>query len=116
MDIFRTLIVQANQVELAREVGASYGAGGEGMFVTPLSSTGLYPATHYISSGLIGIEFASMLESPQGLVEGAASLGVNIDLATAEHLLSNADISDEQPFVALERLGLKMISDLNVNA
>ena len=111
MDIFRTLIVQANQVELAREVGASYGAGGEGMFVTPLSATGIYPATHYISTGMIGVEFASMLETAQGLVDGASQLGVTIDLATAEYLLTNADISDEEPFVAMERLGLQMINE-----
>ena len=111
MDIFKTLIVQANQVELAREVGASYGAGGEGMFVTPLSATGIYPATHYISTGMIGVEFASMLETAQGLVDGASQLGVTIDLATAEYLLTNADISDEEPFVAMERLGLQMINE-----
>lgn len=111
MDIFKTLIVQANQVELAREVGASYGAGGEGMFVTPLSATGNYPATHYISTGMIGLEFASMLESAQGLVEGAGQLGVSIDLATAEYLLSNADISDEEPFVAMTRVNLKLVDE-----
>lgn len=110
MDIFKTLIVQANQVELAREVGASFGAGGDGMFLTPLSATGNYPATHYISTGMIGVEFASMLETAQGLVDGAAQLGVIIDLATAEYLLSNADISDEEPFVAMARLGLQIVN------
>lgn len=88
MDIFRTLIVQANQVELAREVGASYSAGGEGMFVTPLSSTGQYPATHYISSGLIPEELDALLAATP-----------------------DADISDEEPFVAMERLGLQMINE-----
>ena len=88
MDIFKTLIVQSNQVELAREVGASYGAGGEGMFVTPLSSTGQYPATHYISSGLIPEELDALLAT-----------------------IPDIDISDEEAFVAMERLGLKMINN-----
>ena len=88
MDIFRTLIVQADQVELAREVGASYGAGGEGMFVTPLSSTGLYPATHYISSGLIPEELDALLAT-----------------------IPDIDISDDDAFVAMGRLGLQMINE-----
>lgn len=88
MDIFKTLVVQANQVELAREVGASYGAGGEGMFVTPLSSTGQYPATHYISSGFILEELDALLAT-----------------------IPDIDISDEEPFVAMERLGLQMINE-----
>ena len=87
MDIFRTLIVQANQVELAREVGASYGAGGEGMFVTPLSSTGLYPATHYISSGLIPEELDALLVT-----------------------IPDIDISDEDAFAAMGRLGLQIVN------
>ena len=89
MDIFKTLIVQANQVELAREVGASYGAGGEGMFLTPLSATGNYPTTtHYISSGLIPEELDALLAA-----------------------IPDIDISDEEPFVAMERLGLQMINE-----
>ena len=88
MDIFKTLVVQANQVELAREVGASYGAGGDGMFLTPLSATGNYPATHYISSGVIPEELDALLVT-----------------------VPDIDISDEEPFVAMERLGLNMINN-----
>lgn len=88
MDIFKTLVVQANQVELAREVGASYGAGGEGMFLTPLSATGNYPATHYISSGVIPEELDALLVT-----------------------VPDIDISDEEPFIAMERLGLQMINE-----
>ena len=88
MDIFRTLIVQSNQVELAREVGASYGAGGEGMFVTPLSANGQYPSTHYVSSGLIPEELDALLVT-----------------------IPDIDISDEDAFTAMARLGLKMINN-----
>ena len=88
MDIFRTLIVQANQVELAREVGASFGAGGEGMFLTPLSATGNYPATHYISSCLIPEELDALLAT-----------------------IPDIDVSDEDAFTAMARLGLKMVND-----
>jgi hypothetical protein len=58
----RTIIVNAAQVELARSLCAAIaGPAGEGMFSTPLSATGLFPATHYISAGLIEDTFAAIL-------------------------------------------------------
>ena len=108
---FKTMIINASIAEQARALADQLSPSAQGMWTTPLSATGSYPATHYISTGMIGVEFASMLESAQGLVDGAAQLGVTIDLATAEYLLSNADISDEEPFIAMARLGLKMINN-----
>ena len=58
----RTIIVDAAQVELARSLcTAIAGPAGEGMFSTGLSATGLFPATHYISAGLVEDTFASIL-------------------------------------------------------
>lgn len=58
----RTIIVDADQVELARSLCAALaGPAGEGMFSTPLSASGLFPATHYISAGLIEDKFAAIL-------------------------------------------------------
>lgn len=108
---FKTMIINASIAEQARALAEQLSPSAKGMWTTPLSATGSYPATHYISTGMIGLEFASMLESAQGLVEGAGQLDVSIDLATAEYLLSNADISDEEPFIAMERLGLQMINE-----
>ena len=110
MDIFRTLIVQSNDVILAREIAASFGTGGEGMWTTPLSSTGLYPATHYISTGYIPPEFANLLTDAQALYDIAIEQGVDCTLEQVEGLIADSDITEEEPFVAMERLGLMMVS------
>lgn len=58
----RTIIVPASIVESARAACAGLaGPGGSGMFMTPLSTTGEAPPTHYISSGLIEAPFADLL-------------------------------------------------------
>ena len=61
MDIFRTLIVPAANVDLARAVGASFGPGGAGMWTTPLSASGSDPATHYISTGYVPPEYGFLV-------------------------------------------------------
>lgn len=111
MWVFKTIIINTLIVEQARTLADKFGTAAQGMWVTPLSGTGTHPATHYISSGLIGDEFASMLESPQGLVDGTSNLGITIDFTTAEFLLNNSDISDDPPFEAMNRLGLKLLVD-----
>lgn len=110
MDIFRTMIVQANDVELARDIAASFGSGGEGMWTTPLSSTGFYPATHYISTGYIPEQLAHLLTDAQALYDLAVAQGVDCTLAQVEELLADTDATEEEPFVALERLGLMIIN------
>ena len=58
----RTLIVSADHAALARNLCAALaGPAGKGMFSTALSASGLYPATHYISAGLIAEPFAAIL-------------------------------------------------------
>lgn len=58
----RTLIVSADHAALARNLCAALaGPAGEGMLSTALSASGLYPATHYISAGLIAEPFAAIL-------------------------------------------------------
>ena len=60
-DIFRTLIVPDVNVGLARAIAASFGPGGDGMWITPLSPTGYEPATHYISTGLVPPEYGYLV-------------------------------------------------------
>lgn len=131
MDIFRTLIVPANQVELARSIAASFGTGGEGMWTTPLSSTGLFPATHYISTGYIPPEFAYMVPeqfwemdeegnwvetgSTEGnavaVYEAAVAGGVECSLADVEGLFAVADVTEQEPFTAMGRLNLQIVNE-----
>lgn len=86
--IFRTMIVPASEQVLAQEIAAEY-PGGEGMFTTACSPTGLLPATDYISSGYVTTDIVDALAA--GLVD--------------------EDITEEPPFVALDRLGLQLVSE-----
>lgn len=112
MDIFRTMIVQADDVVLAREIASSFGTSSEGMWITPLSATGLYHATHYISSGFIPPEFAYLITDAQALYDIAIEQGVTCTLEQVEQLVADSDVTEEEPFVAMARLGLMIINEL----
>ena len=103
----RTIIVPDAVVIPARMAcEALAGAGGSGMYTTPLSPTGELPATHYISSGLIEQEFADLLASPDALTAVATHAG--IDPAPLVAIVAASDITDEHADVALARLGLQL--------
>ena len=87
-EIFRTIVVSADEQAEAQAIAAEY-PGGAGMFTTACSPTGDLPATDYISSGLMSVDIVD------ALAEG----------------LTDEDISEEPPFVALERLGLKLVTE-----
>ena len=129
-DTFSTLIIQAQDAPLARELAASFGPGGAGMWLTPLSADGTDPATHFISSGYIPEAFAYMVPSqvwaqdengawvmtgsdpgnPQAVYEAATAQGVICTLADVEAVFATADVTDQEPFVAMGRAGLKIIN------
>jgi hypothetical protein len=111
MSVTRCMIIAAAIADQARAIGALFGPGAAGMWTTALSADGALPATHYISSGCIAPEFASMLETPEALQAGAALLAVALDLPTCAALLAGADVSDEEPFAVMERLGLQMVQE-----
>ena len=127
----RTIIVPASIAEPARAACAGLaGPGGSGMFETPLSATGMFPATHYISSGLIEQPFADLLpltsvilaedgtpstSTRPGNVALTAQLAADAELPITEaevaELLSAVDVSTQSAQDALVRLGLKMIAE-----
>lgn len=84
---FETIIVTAATQTEAQDIAAAF-EGGAGMFTTACSKTGRSPATHYISSGFLDDAIVEALRD-----------------------VKNIDISDEDPFVALARLELQIISD-----
>jgi len=88
VEIFRTIIVPADEQAEAQAIAAEY-PGGAGMFTTACSPTGDLPATDYISSGMLSVEIVDALAA--GLLD--------------------EDISEEPPFVALNRLGLKLVTE-----
>lgn len=97
------------------------------MFVVGLSATGSAPATHTISAGPIGDDFASLLPlttvttlddeavstttpgNVAAIVYLASEKGITIDTAQLGALLDAIDVSEQPPFVAMARLGLKMV-------
>ena len=128
MWIYRNLIIASPQRDLAADICATLaGAGGSGMFTTPLSADGAAPATHYISSGLIEDNFAALLpldamvddvwtRTYAGLPETIVQLynatdnpPVTLDQVTA--VFATADVSEEDPHQAMERLGLQMVQE-----
>ena len=130
MDIFRTLVVPAASVDLARAIATSFGPGGEGMWTTPLSASGFDPATHYISSGFVPPEFgylvplqvwtqdedgswamvASEPGAPVAVYEAATAQGVVCTQADVDALFAAADVTEQEPFLAMGRLGLTIIN------
>lgn len=129
-DIFRTLIVPAANVELARQIAASFGPGGEGMWTTPLSASGSDPATHYISSGYVPPEYGYLVplqvwaqdENGDWVLVGsepgdsvavytaATAQGVVCTQADVDALFAAADVTEQEPFVAMGRLGLQIVN------
>lgn len=80
-DVFRTIVVHAEQQQAAQEIAP-------GCFTTALSADGLPPATHYIASGYLPLEQVDAIA-----------------------LLEGADVSEEEPFDVMDRLVLQMLQE-----
>lgn len=129
-DTFATLIVQAQDAPTSRAIAAAFGPGGANMFTTPLSASGLDPATHYISTGYIPAEFVALspmatwaqdedgnwVQTDYYPGDAAAvygfcqQAGLPYTLAEIEGVFLRSDVSQQEPFVALGRAGLKIIN------
>ena len=129
-DLFRTLIVTAADAPTSRAIAAAFGSGGVGMWTTPLSASGLDPATHFISTGYIQSEYAALSPmatwelSEQGnwiqadyyagdaaAVYGACQQAeLPYTQAQIEGVFSRSDVSQQEPFVALGRMGLTIVN------
>jgi len=128
-DIFRTLIVPTSNVDLAQSIAASFGPSGDGMWTTPLSSTGNDPATHYISSGYVPMAYSYLVPSqtweqnedgewiivnstpgdPVAVYAHCVESGVECTQEEIDELFAVVDVTEQGPFTAMERLGLSMI-------
>ena len=78
-DVFRTLVVPAEQQRAAQEIAPD-------CFTTGLSADGTEPATHYIASGHLPLEQADAIA-----------------------LLEGVDVSEDEPFAVMARLQLQMM-------
>lgn len=113
----RTLIIPVALAEPARAACmALTGSASEGLFTTPLYPEGGTEATptHAISSGYIAGEFADLLpcgDQPgniEALLGLLKSVEFPITIEELTQLLSIIDISEEEAYVAIDRLGLNM--------
>lgn len=132
-DIFRTLIVTAADAPLAQQIAVTLApVGGSNMWITGLSADGQEPATHYVSTGLIGPDFAALVPctfwamdedgnwvetgsepgDPALVVAACAAADPPLVLTVAEvqGVMDRSDISDQEPFTAYSRMGLIQIS------
>jgi hypothetical protein len=133
MDIFRTMIVPDANVALARAIAVSFGPGGENMWISELSPTGDAPATHYISTGYVPLEYQYLVPSqtwewvqpegeagewvmtgstpgdPVALYTHASNSGVECTQADVDALFVAADVTEQPWPVAVERLGLQPV-------
>lgn len=145
-EILRTMIVTAADVPLARAIADMYAGSAQNMWITGLSATGLEPATHYISSGIVpeGYQILAPWQTWQWKQESMETPGqwvktdsypgqpdtvyaacqqpkfnpdpeatpepqVDCTLADIQGLFERSDITDQNPWVAMGRLGLQVI-------
>ena len=129
MTIDRCIIIPASAQAKAQDLCAGLaGQAGSGMFITGLSASGNAPATHYISSGPISDEMAALLPCksvtvdaqgnqqitttpgmPEAVPALAAKAGITTTKAQITALYAAIDVSDQEPFAAMARLGLKLV-------
>lgn len=104
-----TLIIPATLAPLARALAAGLSPRGEGMFTAALSSTGQEPATHYVSSGFIDTAIGELLNDADALYAACQAAGASVTLAQCQALVSQSDVSTENPFSAFDRIGLALV-------
>jgi len=132
-DIFRTLILPANTVQLARDIASALSPAGSGMWTTALSSDNI-TASHYISTGFISEDFAYMVPeqvwqedenanwilvetlagNPEAVYDACTAAGMQVTLADIEAVFLTADVTTQEPFTAMSRLNLQLLQEDNL--
>jgi len=120
----RTMIVPDAIVATVRALADNFGPSASGMWTTPLSADGNLPASHWISSGLIGDDFAAIMPfshfvddawvtdpyDPASFVALAESSGITPPPVEAiQQIMSMVDVSDQDAFTAMARMGLQLV-------
>jgi hypothetical protein len=131
MDVYRNLIIPADQAPLARLIAATLDpVNCQDMFTTGLSPTGDEPATHYISSGGISEGFAALVPftvwaqegdppewvevshdpgKPAKTFELCIQAGLEVTLEAIKVMYASADVTAENPWAAMARMGLQLV-------
>ena len=124
MNLHRCMIVPSSIVATVRQLADSFGPAAANMFTTPLSADGAEPATHWISTGQIGDDFAAIMPYSHDVdgvwITEPYSAAAFVALAELngvvpppveqiEAIMGMVDVSDQEPFAAMARLGLVLI-------
>lgn len=129
--VHRTMIVPAAFVDTSKGLCKGLaGDAGDRMFATALGQSATGPVTHYISAGYISADMADFLPLAQastdpvtrittvsrksqgqpGVVRTeAAKKKMTVTTAKVTQLFDAIDVSDQEPFVAMARLGLVLV-------
>ena len=124
--LHRCMLVPAAWAATVRGLcdGMAPGGSGSNMFAVPLSASGELPATHFISAGLQGDDFCSLMPltsfdaegmattvagQPATIVYLAGQAGITVSLAQINALLAAVEITEEAWEVAIARRGLQTI-------
>lgn len=114
---YRNIIVDDIHVALARQITKTLAPiGGKGMYTTGLSADGTAPATHWISSGFIDADYAALLPLdgaggyPEMIVQMCADADFDVMLEDVVAVLDASDVTIEDPFAAMSRLGLQIVT------
>jgi len=128
---FRTMIVPDSIVSTVRALADAFGPAASNMFSTPLSPTGDGPPTHWVSTGHIGTEFAGIMplkritanDKGEAVIADTPADPKAFTALAKEHkltpppesaieaIMAQVDVSDQEPFAAMSRLGLQMVRD-----
>lgn len=131
MDEFRTLILPASVTPLAKEIANTLSTAAANMWSTGLSPTGAEPATHYISSGFSTPEFAFMVPEqfweqdeagegiqtgstpgdPVAVYEACTAAGMMVTQDEIDGVFAVADVTEQEPFPAMGRMGLVLVQE-----
>lgn len=130
MDVFRTLVIPTARQVVARQLATAFEKVGIDMFTSRLSASGAETATHMISSGMVPQWFADVMPLKTWTQDGqgawlsvtvstgdaaairakALEKGYSVTLTQVNNVLSSLDVSEQLPFVVMDRLGLKPIN------
>lgn len=130
-DVFRTMIVTAADAPLARSIANMFAGSDQHMWISGLSADGSEPATHFISTGWVPEGYQTLAPcqtweqdeqgqwvltddypgDPVTVYEAcqAADPPVECTLEEVEALFLNADMTAQDPWVAMSRMGLQPV-------
>jgi hypothetical protein len=133
--IDRCMLVPAAQQSFAQTLAKSaVGLSGDGMWLSGVSPTGNTPATWYVAEGLIQTQFAALLPlwlpsqdlntliwtTAQTSMGDAATVtsmatigGMTVTLPQVQALFAAVDVTQQNVWVALDRLSLKRIAGVS---